>query len=109
MFTGTGRIVLRRQHVWADAARLPAAQRVHDLDPVSRLKTPRSVQASRHDFAVHFDRYPALGQAFGLEQVDQSAAGLEDFSLAVQLDFHMLILPHRPVYDATQRERRRAK
>ena len=109
MLAGTGRIVLRRQHIGADAARLSAAQCVHDLDPVARLETLRRVLAARHDFAIHFDRHPALGQAFGLKQVEQGAAGLEDFSLAVQLDFHGPILPHRPIYDATQRERWRAK
>lgn len=109
MLAGTGRLVLRRQHIGADVARLSAAQCVHDLDPVARLEALCRMPAARNDFAIHFDRHPALGQAFGLEQVEQGAAGLEDFSLAVQLDFHGRILPHRPVYDATQREHRRAK
>jgi hypothetical protein len=88
---------------------LSAAQRVHDLDPVSRLQALRGVQSARHYLAVHFDGYPAFGQAFGAQQVRQAAVRLDDPALAVQLDFHARILPYRPAYDATQREHRRAK
>ena len=82
---------------------------MHDLDPVSCLQTLRGVQSAGHYLAVYFDRHPAFGQTFCAKQIGQAAACFDGFILAVQLDFHGHILPHRPVYDATQRERGQAK
>ena len=82
---------------------------MHDLDPVSCLQTLRGVQSAGDYLAVYFDGYPAFGQTFGAQQIGQAAACFDGSMLAVQLDFHARILPHRPVYDATQRERGQAK
>ena len=96
----------RRSHA---SSLLSAAERVHDLDPVSCLQTLRGVRSAGHDLAVHFDGDPTFGQTFDAQQIGQGTVRVDDPALAVQLDFHARILPHRPGYDATQRERGQAK
>lgn len=48
-----------------------AAQCMHDFDGVAVIQQVLGMARSRDDFTIHFDRYAALSQPFGLQQLLQ--------------------------------------
>ncbi len=74
----------------ADAS--AATERMHDLDDITIRKDAIGMTASRHDFAIHLDRHPALGQTLGSEQVGKGASSGEGEAFAVQSDIHPRIV-----------------
>jgi len=66
---------------------------VHDLHAISFLQDLRGVLAARDDFPIHLDSDAAFGEAFVAQQGGEGAGAIDLPGLAVQLDFHVLILP----------------
>jgi len=66
---------------------------MHDLDTVARSKFVLAMPAARHDFPVHLDRDPALGQMLGLqERGDGGAVVGEGEGVAIEQDVHARIV-----------------
>ena len=65
---------------------------MHDLDHIAIREDAIGMTASGHDFAIHLDRHPALGQTLGGEQIGKGTSNGEGERFAVQSDIHPWIV-----------------